>query len=85
MTTRTWPTPCGGFRGSTPISWSAKIDAPEVVEAYLADKDETRRAEGSAAELQGKTATTDGPVRFTAPSIVFEQNGTSSWPAASSR
>ena len=52
------------------------IDAPEVVEAYRADKDETRRAEGSAAELQGKTATTDGPVRFTAPSIVFEQNGT---------
>ena len=54
----------------------AMIDAPEVVEAYRADKDETRKAEGSAAELQGKTATTDGPVRFTAPSIVFEQNGT---------
>ena len=52
------------------------IDAPDVVEAYHADKDETRRAEGSAAELQGKTATTDGPVRFTAPSIVFEQDGT---------
>ena len=52
------------------------IDSPEVVEAYRADKDETRKAEGSAAELQGKTATTDGPVRFTAPSIVFEQNGT---------
>jgi predicted DsbA family dithiol-disulfide isomerase len=52
------------------------IDAPEVVEAYRADKDETRRAEGSAAEMQGKTATTDGPVRFTAPSIVFELNGT---------
>ena len=27
------------------------------------------------AELQGKTATTDGPVRFTAPSIVFEYAG----------
>ena len=51
------------------------IDAPDVVAAYRADKDETRKAEGSAAELQGKTATTDGPVRFTAPSIVFEQNG----------
>ena len=51
------------------------IDAPEVVDVYHADKDETRKAEGSAAELQGKTATTDGPVRFTAPSIVFEQNG----------
>jgi predicted DsbA family dithiol-disulfide isomerase len=51
------------------------IDSPEVIEAYRADKDETRRAAGSAAELQGKTATTDGPVRFTAPSVVFEQNG----------
>jgi protein-disulfide isomerase-like protein with CxxC motif len=51
------------------------IDAPEVIEAYRADKDETRQAAGSAAELQGKTATTDGPVRFTAPSVVFEQNG----------
>jgi predicted DsbA family dithiol-disulfide isomerase len=53
----------------------AMIDAPEVVEAYRADKDETRKAAGSAAEAQGKTATTDGPVRFTAPSVVFEQNG----------
>jgi 2-hydroxychromene-2-carboxylate isomerase len=54
----------------------ALIDSPEVIEAYRADKDETRRAAGSAAELQGKTATTDGPVRYTAPSVVFEQNGT---------
>jgi protein-disulfide isomerase-like protein with CxxC motif len=54
----------------------AQIDAPEVVEAYRADRDQTRKAAGSAAELQGKTATTDGPVRFTAPSIVFERNGT---------
>jgi predicted DsbA family dithiol-disulfide isomerase len=54
----------------------ARIDAPAVLEAYLADKDETRQAAGSAAELQGKTATTDGPVRFTAPSVVFELGGT---------
>jgi predicted DsbA family dithiol-disulfide isomerase len=54
----------------------AQIDAPEVVEVYRTDKDKTRRAAGSAAELQGKTATSDGPVRFTAPSIVFERNGT---------
>ena len=53
----------------------ALIDAPEVIEAYRADKDETRQAAGSAAELQGKTATTDGPVRFTAPSVVFQQDG----------
>jgi predicted DsbA family dithiol-disulfide isomerase len=54
----------------------AALDAPEITEAYEADKAQTRTAAGSAAELQGKTATTDGPVRFTAPSIVFQSNGT---------
>ncbi len=53
-----------------------RIDDPEVVEAYQHDRAETRTAAGSAAELQGKTATTDGPVRFTAPSLVFASNGT---------
>jgi predicted DsbA family dithiol-disulfide isomerase len=53
------------------------LDSPEVTEAYEADKAQTRAAAGSAAELQGKTATTDGPVRFTAPSVVFQSNGTS--------
>ena len=54
----------------------SNLDSPEVDEAYKSDRDETREAEGSAAELQGKTATSDGPVRFTAPSIVFQSNGT---------
>lgn len=54
----------------------AALDSPEVTAAYEADKARTREAAGSAAELQGKTATTDGPVRFTAPSIVFASNGT---------
>jgi hypothetical protein len=53
----------------------ARIDDPEVVAAYERDRAEARGAEGSAAELQGKTATTDGPVRFTAPSVVFERDG----------
>jgi 2-hydroxychromene-2-carboxylate isomerase len=53
----------------------ARIDDPEIVAAYDRDRAETRTAEGSAAELQGKTATTDGPVRFTAPSVVFERDG----------
>ena len=52
------------------------IDSDEVVEAYEADKLETRGAAGSAAELQGKTRVTDGPVRFTAPTVAFETNGT---------
>jgi predicted DsbA family dithiol-disulfide isomerase len=61
--------------GIDPDQIVGSIDAPEVLEAYRSDKDETRCAAGSAAELQGKTATTDGPVRFTAPSIVFERDG----------
>lgn len=52
-----------------------RLDAPEVTEAYECDRAEARSAKGSAAELQGKTASTDGPVRFTAPSVVFESNG----------
>lgn len=54
----------------------ARIDDPDVVQAYERDRQETRRAAGSAAELQGKTRISDGPVRFTAPSVTFEQNGT---------
>jgi predicted DsbA family dithiol-disulfide isomerase len=49
----------------------AMLDAPDVTDAYQRDKAEARSAAGSPAELQGKTATTDGPVRFTAPSVVF--------------
>jgi hypothetical protein len=47
-----------------------------VVEAYQQDKAETRSAAGTPAEAQGKTATSDGPVRYTAPSVVFERDGT---------
>jgi predicted DsbA family dithiol-disulfide isomerase len=54
----------------------SNLDAPEVTEAYERDRAETRTAAGTAAELQGKTASTDGPVRFTATSVVFESNGT---------
>jgi predicted DsbA family dithiol-disulfide isomerase len=54
----------------------ARIDAPDVVGAYERDKAETRSAAGSAAELQGKTRISDGPVRFTAPTVAFQQNGT---------
>jgi predicted DsbA family dithiol-disulfide isomerase len=52
-----------------------RLDSPEVTEAYERDRAEARAAAGSAAELQGKTATTDGPVRFTAPSLAFELGG----------
>jgi hypothetical protein len=62
-----------GFDGERLVGM---LDAAEVTEAYERDRAEARTAAGSPAELQGKTATTDGPVRFTAPSVVFEQNGT---------
>jgi predicted DsbA family dithiol-disulfide isomerase len=65
-----------GVPGVDAAAIVAALDSPEVTEAYEADKADTRTAAGSAAELQGKTATTDGPVRFTAPSIVFAVNGT---------
>jgi 2-hydroxychromene-2-carboxylate isomerase len=52
-----------------------RIDDPEVTAAYEQDKAEARSAAGSPAETQRKTSNSDGPVRFTAPSIVFERNG----------
>jgi hypothetical protein len=65
-----------GVAGLDGASIVGALDSAEVTEAYERDRAEARSAEGSPAELQGKTATTDGPVRFTAPSVVFEQNGT---------
>ena len=50
------------------------LDALEVTEAYERDRVEARSARGSAAEAQGKTSTSDGPVRYTAPSVVFERD-----------
>jgi len=53
----------------------ARLDEPDVTAAYERDRFEARRAGGSAAQLQGKTADTDGVIRFTAPSVVFERAG----------
>lgn len=55
----------------------ARLDDPDVTGDYERDRADARTALGSPAELQGKTATTDGPVRFTAPSVVFESDGQS--------
>jgi hypothetical protein len=48
------------------------IDSPEVLEEYERDKAQTRQAAGSPTELQGKARNSDGLVRYTAPSVVFE-------------
>ncbi|HWD11195.1 MAG TPA: hypothetical protein VG366_05090 [Solirubrobacteraceae bacterium] len=50
----------------------AAIDEQPTVSAYEDDKAETRTAAGGATEFQGKARQTDGPVRFSAPSLVFE-------------
>jgi predicted DsbA family dithiol-disulfide isomerase len=52
------------------------LDSDEVTIAYEADKADSRTAAGSPTELQGKAGNTDGVVRYTAPSIIFESNGT---------
>ncbi len=54
-----------------PRSWRRSTPRP-TLEAYEADKRETRTAEGSPTEFQGKARQTDGPVRYSAPSLVFE-------------
>jgi 2-hydroxychromene-2-carboxylate isomerase len=49
----------------------ATLDDPVVEDAYQSDRAETRTAAGTPTEAQGKTAATDGPVRYTAPSVLF--------------
>jgi hypothetical protein len=50
----------------------AAIDDAATEEAYQADRAEVRNASGSPTEFQGKAANTDGTVRYTAPSLIFE-------------
>jgi hypothetical protein len=51
----------------------ALIDDSEVLAEYAEDKAQTRTAAGSATELQGKAGNSDGAVRYTAPSLIFER------------
>jgi protein-disulfide isomerase-like protein with CxxC motif len=52
----------------------ARIDDPDVVEVYEGQQEEARSAAETPAEAQGKTATSDGLVRYTAPSLVFRSS-----------
>lgn len=54
---------------------AALVDDDAVLAEYERQQAEARSAAGTAAEAQGKTSTSDGPVRFTAPSVVFESDG----------
>ena len=61
--------------GVDPEDLLARVDDEDVIAAYEADRAEARTAAGSPADFQGKAADTDGAVRYTAPSLVFEQDG----------
>jgi protein-disulfide isomerase-like protein with CxxC motif len=50
----------------------AGIEDPATEDAYQADRALVRTAAGSPTEFQGKAANTDGAVRYTAPSLLFE-------------
>jgi protein-disulfide isomerase-like protein with CxxC motif len=53
----------------------ALIEDAEVWADYERDRADARSAEGTPAEAQGKTAAYGGPVRYTAPSLIFEAEG----------
>jgi 2-hydroxychromene-2-carboxylate isomerase len=53
----------------------AAIDDEATIAGYEADKAQTRQAAGSPTEFQGKARQSDGPVRYSAPSLVFERDG----------
>ena len=53
----------------------ATLGDAAVEEAYQADRAEARAAEGSPTDAQGKAARSDGPVRYTAPSLIFDRDG----------
>src|SRR4051794_18477724 len=48
------------------------IDDPAIVSLYERDKALARSAEGTAVHVQDRHSTSDGPVRYTAPSAIFE-------------
>lgn len=50
----------------------ASIDDPAIVSLYEADKALARAAKGTPIHVQDRHSTSDGPVRYTAPSVIFE-------------
>ena len=50
----------------------ARIDDPDIVELYEADRAVARSADGTPTHVQDRHSTSDGPVRYTAPSVILE-------------
>jgi 2-hydroxychromene-2-carboxylate isomerase len=61
-----------GVEGLDADAVVGRIDDPEVVAAYESDRARARVAAGSPTEFQGRAANTDGAVRYTAPSLLFD-------------
>ena len=61
-----------GVEGLDADASIAAIEDPATEEAYQADRAAARTAAGGPTEAQGRAANSDGAVRFTAPSVVFE-------------
>ena len=53
----------------------SRIDDADVVAAYESDRALARSAQGSPTHAQDRHSTSDGPIRYTAPSVVFEHAG----------
>jgi protein-disulfide isomerase-like protein with CxxC motif len=49
-----------------------RIDNPAIVAIYEEDKARARSAEGRPTHVQNRHSDSDGPVRYTAPSVIFE-------------
>jgi protein-disulfide isomerase-like protein with CxxC motif len=49
-----------------------RIDDPAIVGLYEEDKARTRSAEGRPTHVQNRHSSSDGPVRYTAPTVIFE-------------
>lgn len=64
-----------GVEGVDADAVLAAMDSEEVTAAYEVDKATSRTAAGSPTEMQGKAGNTDGAVRYTAPSVVFQFGG----------
>jgi 2-hydroxychromene-2-carboxylate isomerase len=67
----------GTVEGLDAAAIVARLEDREVEAAYQADRAEARTAEGGPTHAQGKAAQSDGPVRYTAPSLIFESEGRS--------
>jgi protein-disulfide isomerase-like protein with CxxC motif len=65
----------GAVEGLDADAIVGRIDDPDVVAAYETDRARARVAAGSPTEFQGRAANTDGAVRYTAPSLIFEGPG----------